>query len=161
MDNFQLRACLFVALATTLAMAMAAPATTVKAQTASSSVELAGHRLQQVAMTTRDLPRSIAFYRNTLGLPFLFETNGMAFFDVAGTRLMIALDSNRPTGRPSSILYFEALDFQGTIKKLRSAEVTLDGPVETVQRTASGELRLQQFRDPDGNALAILGTLPR
>ena len=103
MDNFQLRACLFVALATTLAMAMAAPATTVKAQTASSSVELAGHRLQQVAMTTRDLPRSIAFYRNTLGLPFLFETNGMAFFDVAGTRLMIALDSNRPTaGRARS-----------------------------------------------------------
>lgn len=50
-----------------------------------ASADLAGRPLQQVAITTGDLPAAIGFYRDRLGLPFLFESNGMAFFDMAGT----------------------------------------------------------------------------
>ena len=32
------------------------------------------HRLQQVAVTTSDLDRSVAFYRDTLGLTLMFVT---------------------------------------------------------------------------------------
>jgi predicted enzyme related to lactoylglutathione lyase len=124
-----------------------------------TSVQLKGHRLQQVALTTSDLPRAIRFYRDVLGLPLLFETNGMAFFDVAGMRLMIAHDKDRPsTKRPTSILYFDTPDFEGSLARVKAAGILLEGPVETVQRTANGELRLQQFIDPDGNMLAIMGT---
>ncbi len=38
--------------------------------------------------------------------------------------------------------------------------IPLDGPVETVQTTDGGALRLQQFTDPDGNALAVIGFVP-
>jgi methylmalonyl-CoA/ethylmalonyl-CoA epimerase len=126
-----------------------------------ASAQLAGHRLQQVAVTTKDLTQAIAFYRDTLGLPFLFESNDMAFFDLAGTRLMIATDRERPDVRPGAILYFDAAEFELTLARLKAAKVPLDGPVETVQRTVEGELKLQQFSDPDGNALAIIGTVPR
>ncbi len=122
---------------------------------------LGGHRLQQVALTTTDLPRAMTFYRDKLGLPLLFETNGMAFFNVAGMRLMIALDAKRPSGRPTSILYFDAPEFKKSHDYLVAAGVALNGPVETVQRTSTGSLMLQQFTDPDGNALAIMGTVPR
>lgn len=141
------------------ALALATPPTPVAAPV---GVELGGHRLQQVALTVADLPRAMAFYRDTLGLPLLFESNRMAFFDVAGLRLMIAEDRARPpAARPTSILYFDAPSFEATLAKLRSAGVTLEGGVETVQRSAAGELRLQQFVDPDGNALAIMGLVAK
>lgn len=121
------------------------------------SAELGGRPLQQVALTTLDLERSVIFYRDTLGLPLLFESNNMAFFDVAGIRLMVALDAAREMTRPATIFYFDAPDFDAAVGRLRSAGVTLEGPVETVQRTAAGDLKLQQFVDPDGNALAVMG----
>lgn len=122
-----------------------------------ASAELAGHPLQQVALTTSDLSAAIDFYRNRLGLPFLFESNGMAFFDMAGIRLMVAYDADRPVGRPTSILYFEVDRFHEAVDRLIAAEVALDGPIETVQKSASGDLKIQQFRDLDGNALAVIG----
>ncbi|MDO9489591.1 MAG: VOC family protein [Sphingomonadaceae bacterium] len=141
--------------ATLLLSALSLPAA------AAPSLGLAGHRLHQVAITTRDLPRAIAFYRDTLGLPMLFESNGMAFFDVDGLRLMVATDPARLTPeRPGSILYFDAPDFDSTLARLVALGLRLEGGVETVQRTATGELRLQQFVDPDGNALAIMGLVP-
>lgn len=127
------------------------------AQVAPQSVELAGHRVHQLALTTTDLPRAIHFYRDTLGLPFLFEANGMAFFDVAGVRLMLALDPSRTQAPPTSILYFDAPDFTATHRRLVATGLLLEGHIETVQRTRDGDLKIQQFRDPDGNVLAIMG----
>lgn len=145
-------------IAAALALSTFAPPASAHEQAASA--ELEGHPLQQVALTTRDLPRAVGFYRDALGLPLLFESNGMAFFDVAGMRLMIAHDPARPqTSRPTSILYFDAPDFEAALERLRATGIALVGPVETVQRTARGELKLQQFEDPDGNALAIMGTV--
>ena len=46
-------------------------------------------KLAQIALSTRDLPKAVAFYRDVLGLKLMFEVSGMAFFDMAGTRLMI------------------------------------------------------------------------
>ena len=119
------------------------------------------HGLQQVALTTRDLKRAIAFYRDKLRVPFLFESNGMAFFDLTGTRLMIGLDPQRPDGRPTSVLYFDTPDFEAAVRALEMLDVAFDGPVETVQTGERGDLRLRQFRDPDGNALAVMGTVPK
>lgn len=121
------------------------------------SVQLGGRPLQQVAMTTANLERAITFYLHTLGLPLTFTANNMAFFDIAGVRLMIALDEDRPGRRATTILYFDAPDFDTTVGRLRAAGVSLQGPVETVQRTVAGELKLQQFTDPDGNMLAVTG----
>lgn len=123
-------------------------------------VALGARPLEQVALTTRDLPRAVSFYRDVLGLPMMFESNGMAFFDVAGMRLMIAHDPERPQGKPTSIVYFHAPDFDATLAGLARSRVNFDGPVETVQSTPAGDLKLQQFRDPDGNALAIMAMVP-
>ena len=122
-----------------------------------SSIGLGGHRLQQVAITVRELPRAIAFYRDTLGLPLMFVTNNMAFFDIDGMRLMVAVDPKRLVSRPTAILYFDVADLDAKVASLAAAGVKLEGAVETVQLTAQGDLKLQQFVDPDGNALAVMG----
>ena len=38
-----------------------------------ASAELGGRQLEQIGLTTTDLSRAKAFYREVLGLPFLFE----------------------------------------------------------------------------------------
>jgi methylmalonyl-CoA/ethylmalonyl-CoA epimerase len=119
-------------------------------------------RFEQVALTVADVDAARTFYRDRLGLRLMFEANNMLFFDVGGTRLMIARDEarQRPT-RPSGILYFHVEDFAAALVRLQGTRATLVGPVETVQTTAAGSLRLQQFEDADGNMLAIMGFVPR
>jgi catechol 2,3-dioxygenase-like lactoylglutathione lyase family enzyme len=119
-------------------------------------------RFEQVAATTKDLPAARTFYRDRLGLRLLFEANHMLFFDVGGTRLMITEDNDRQrSARPSSILYFDTGDFAQARVRLLASGARLVGGVETVDVPSAGALKLQQFEDPDGNLLAIMGVMPR
>jgi predicted enzyme related to lactoylglutathione lyase len=122
------------------------------------TLSLAGRNVVQAAVTVTDLPRAVGFYRDTLGLPFLFETNGMAFFQAGAIRLLIGLN---PNGRPSdsSVLYFDAPDIDDLRAALEARGIVFHGPTQVLQRTDAGELRLASFRDPDGNALALMGTV--
>jgi len=46
--------------------------------------------LKQVFVPVQELERAVAFYRDTLGIRFLFEAPPrMAFFDLDGIRLML------------------------------------------------------------------------
>lgn len=119
-------------------------------------------RFEQVALTVTDIDAARFFYRDRLGLRLMFEANNMLFFDVGGTRLMIARDEARQRpDRPGGILYFHVDDFAGALVRLQGTRASLVGAVETVQTTGSGSLRLQQFEDGDGNMLAIMGFVPR
>src|SRR3954465_4587946 len=73
-------------------------------------------RIGQIAMTVGDLPRAIAFYRDVLGLRFLFEAPpAMGFFDCGGIRLMLSLpEAAGPAAgqRFGSIVYYAVDDIQ-------------------------------------------------
>ena len=73
-----------------------------------SKPSLAGRKLQQVALTCRDLERSKAFYRDTLGLTFMFEASNMLFFQLDGIRLMIGKEMTPDTPIGGSVVYFDA-----------------------------------------------------
>ncbi|MGH9512596.1 MAG: VOC family protein [Terriglobales bacterium] len=45
---------------------------------------------KQVAINVHDLGRATAFYRDVLGLPFLFTTGALSFFNCAGLRVMLS-----------------------------------------------------------------------
>lgn len=136
---------------------LAAPAFGKSGTEKPGSALLGGHAFQQIAVTTKNLPRAIAFYRDVLGLTLMFESNNMAFFDVDGVRLMVGLDANRPDARPTSVLYFDAPKFFATRSRLEALGVPFRGGIETVDRKSDAELKLQEFTDPDGNALAVMG----
>ena len=66
----------------------------------------------QISIIVKDVERARNFYRDTLGLKFLFEFPGMAFFDCGGVRLYLA-----PADKPdlgTSILYYRVADIRGT-----------------------------------------------
>jgi predicted enzyme related to lactoylglutathione lyase len=124
-----------------------------------NSQSLAGRPLVQVALTVRDLDRARRFYRDTLSLPLLFEAGGMMFFQLEGLRLMIGLqhEPGQPIG--GSLLYFDAPDIDEVGRALSEKGVAFVSEAKVVQRSAAHELKLREFFDPDGNALALMGSV--
>ncbi len=120
---------------------------------------LDGRGLIQVGLTSRDLERSKRFYRDTLGLPLLFEVSGMLFFQLAGLRLMVGLGADQPIG--GSIVYFDAPDIDVLGEALAAKGIKFLGPTQIVQSTATHDLKLRSFKDPDGNALALMGMVAK
>lgn len=116
--------------------------------------------IAQIALTTRDLPRAVAFYRDTLGLAMMFEVPGMAFFDAGGTRLMLGEAKLDAPLQPNSYIYFDAGNWEKTEADLIARGVHFDRRAEVVQRADGKEHAIRFFRDPDGNALAIMGWRP-
>ena len=59
----------------------------------------------QIAMAVKELPRAVAFYRDRLGMRFLFQAPpGLAFFDCGGVRLMIEVPPDKEFDHPGSVL---------------------------------------------------------
>ncbi|HSZ74198.1 MAG TPA: VOC family protein [Rhizomicrobium sp.] len=122
---------------------------------------LAGRNLTQLGLTCRDIDRTRHFYRDLLGLALLFEAGGMMFFQLVNIRLMIGLEQKPDQPIGGSILYFDAPDIDVLGSALEAKGVKFTGPAQTVQQTATHELKLREFFDPDGNALALMGMVAK
>lgn len=114
-------------------------------------------KLAQVAISSRDVAKATAFYRDVLGLKVMFEVSGMAFFDAGGTRLMIGASQSQEPLQNNTYLYFDAGDWYETEAALIKRGLKFDRDAEIVQRAEGKEHALRFFKDPDGNALAIMG----
>jgi methylmalonyl-CoA/ethylmalonyl-CoA epimerase len=122
------------------------------ARTETSSAGLT--EVGQIAITVDDVDRATAFYRDVLGVPFLFAAPGLAFFDLRGTRLMLS----RPNGveSASSILYFRAADIQQAYETLLGHGVEFSQAPHVVHRTDAYELSMAFFSDNEGNSMALM-----
>ncbi len=114
-------------------------------------------KIAQIALTTQNLAKAVAFYRDTLGLKLMFEVSGMAFFDIGGTRLMIGEAKLDGALQNNTYIYFDAGEWQETEEDLIERGLKFDRPAEVVQRAEGKEHAIRFFKDPDGNALAIMG----
>ena len=111
----------------------------------------------QVAIVVHDLARAVEFYRDTLGLPLLFQVPGTAFFECGGMRLMVALpDAAHPElDHPPSILYFRVADIAAAWAALRERGAKLEGEPHVVGRFENRDVWLAHFRDTEGNLHAL------
>ena len=125
------------------------------------SAQLGLSKIAQIALTTYDLSKAVAFYRDVLGLKLMFEVSGMAFFDAAGTRLMIGqAEKNIGPLQNNAYIYFDAGDWAATEAALIARGLKFERDAEIVQRAEGKEHALRFFKDPDGNTLAIMGWRP-
>jgi len=114
----------------------------------------------QIAVTVRDLPRATAFYRDTLGVPFLFEVPGMAFFQTGDTRLMLGLPENEKQNF-ASVLYFRVDDINSAYADLKGKGVAFTHEPRLIHRGSTSDLWLAFFADPDGNTMALMSEVAR
>lgn len=146
-------------LATALGAAAIATGAGAGAAPAAAPGPLADARLAQITLPAKDLGRSVAFYRDVLGVKLLFQVKGAAFFDAGGVRLRLEeSQAQAPTGAVE--LYFDDPGLSRG-KPLADRGVTFVGPPETVQHLIRTDVQLLEFLDPDGNALALMGEVPR
>jgi methylmalonyl-CoA/ethylmalonyl-CoA epimerase len=117
-------------------------------------------RIGQIAMTVGDLRRAVAFYRDVLGMRFLFEAPpAMAFFDCGGVRLMLSLPEQAGAAagqQVGSIIYYAVDDIQLAAQALEARGVLFEQPPHIVARLPYADLWMAFLRDPDGHLLAIM-----
>lgn len=111
----------------------------------------------QIALPVDDIGRATAFYRDALGLPFLFAAPPqLAFFDCSGVRLMLSAPEGGTAPGGGSVVYFNVADIDAAFQTLRSRGVAFTDATHLIAKLATGELWMTFFRDPAGNLLALM-----
>jgi lactoylglutathione lyase len=123
-------------------------------------------RLGYVILFVADLGRSLAFYRDVIGVPFRLEGDGYVEFATQGARFGL-YDRNRleeltgqgpgAPGHPGGEVVFLVGDVDAEAARLRAAGVTvLSGPVDRPWGH-----RTLHVEDPDGFVVELAEEIPR
>ena len=111
----------------------------------------------QIHLSVSDVDAAVTFYRDVLGLPFLFQVprQPMAFFDCGGVRLYIG-EPETEEYRTRGMVYFAVPDVDEAHAELSRRGVTFMDEPHVVHRDDHTEIRMAFFRDLDGNNLALM-----
>ena len=116
----------------------------------------------QIAINAHDLERATKFYKDILRLNHLFSVPpNMAFFDCGGIRLMLAHPERPDLDHPSSILYFNVQNIEKAHQELVARGVHFETGPMLVAPMATYDLWLAEFRDSEGNVLALMCEKPK
>ena len=114
-------------------------------------------QIGQIAVPVSDIERAVAFYRDALGMRFLFQAPpGLGFFDCGGVRLMLDAPAKAQTESHSSVIYYKVPNLQAAFETLSSRGVLFEEKPHLIARLPDHELWMAFFRDPDGNLLALM-----
>lgn len=108
----------------------------------------------QIHVPISDVDRAVEFYRDRLGMRFLFGYPGMAFFDCDGVRLFLSAPEGVQRGR--STIYFTVPDIEAAVTALESRGVVFDDRPHVIHSTDAHDLWMAFLRDPDGNLLGLM-----
>ena len=116
----------------------------------------------QIHISVDDLPRAVAFYRDVLGMSFLFEVPGqpMAFFDCGGVRLYLGKPENE-SFRSNPLIYYKVPSISSTYQALVERGVEFISEPHVVHSTATLDLWMTDFHDPEGNVLVLMSEVER
>jgi methylmalonyl-CoA/ethylmalonyl-CoA epimerase len=122
-----------------------------------TSTDFAGlSQIGQIAIHVQDVERATAFYRDALGMRFLFAFPGLAFFDCGGVRLMLSRAEDPKLDHPASILYYRVADIEAAHQALAARGVRFETGPHLVARMPDHELWLADFNDSENNVLALM-----
>jgi methylmalonyl-CoA/ethylmalonyl-CoA epimerase len=119
-------------------------------------------QIGQIAIAVKDLPGAVAFYRDVLGLPFLFEAPPkLAFFDCAGVRLMLSEPEKPEFDHPASIIYYRVMNMQETVAVLKSRGAAFESEPHLIAKMPNHDLWMAFLRDPEKNLIGLMSEVAR
>lgn len=118
-------------------------------------------RIGQIAVNAKNIARATEFYRDQLGIRFLFGAGNMSFFQCGELWLMLGEASDAEFDHPSSILYFDVADIETAHARLEERRVEFRSAPHLVHRADDYELWLAFFKDSEGNTLALRSMRPK
>jgi methylmalonyl-CoA/ethylmalonyl-CoA epimerase len=115
----------------------------------------------QIHIGVDDCERAVAFYRDVLGMRFLFDVpaQSMAFFDCGGIRLYLGKVESAEI-RSNPLIYYRVADIHEAHAALQARGVVFLGQPHAIHRTDTHELWLAGFRDSEGNYLHLMSEAP-
>lgn len=116
-------------------------------------------KLGQVAVNVKNVDRAVAFYRDVIGLPLLFESNGLAFFQCEETRLLLSHAETEEFDHPSSVLYFTVDDLSTSFNKLKEAGAVFIDEPHIIAKMGDTETWMAFFKDTEGNTHALMSEI--
>lgn len=120
-------------------------------------MNLANAKIGQLLIPVGDFDKGVAFYRDILGIPFLFAAPPqMAFFNCGGVRLLVGVMPAGKNAQRGSAIYFQVADIHAVFSTLAEKGVRFSAEPHIVNRTPKSVLWLAEFNDPDGNQLALM-----
>jgi catechol 2,3-dioxygenase-like lactoylglutathione lyase family enzyme len=108
-----------------------------------------------IVIGVTDLPRSVAFYRDTLGLPLQFEQGGLAFFTAGPVSIILSAEMGRVRTPVAGAmeLVFPVDDVKRVWRALTAAGVTFfREPRQVTEKDWAANMQ-----DPDGHFLTLFG----
>jgi methylmalonyl-CoA/ethylmalonyl-CoA epimerase len=114
-------------------------------------------RIGQIAVVCQDVARATAFYRDVLGLRFLFAAGPpLSFFDCGGVRLMLSKAEQAEHDHPGSVLYYFVTGIEDVHASLKAKGVEFIDAPHMIAQMPDHQLWLSAFKDSEGNTLALM-----
>jgi len=111
----------------------------------------------QIAITVSDVAVALKFYRDVLGLEFLFSPGGnLAFLGAGDIRIMLTTPVGAGTVGANSVLYFKVQDIVSAHEAIVARGATDAGRPHLVAKMPDHELWIGFVRDPDGNLVGLM-----
>jgi predicted enzyme related to lactoylglutathione lyase len=107
-------------------------------------------------VSVADFDAAVAFYRDVLGLDFLFEVpdRSMAFFNLDGVRLYVG-KAESPDFESAPLLYLAVDDLESEHDRLVAAGVEFVSGPHRVHGTEQSELWMAFFKTSEGHINAL------
>jgi methylmalonyl-CoA/ethylmalonyl-CoA epimerase len=120
------------------------------------------NQIGQIFVNVKDLDRAVEFYRDTLGMTFLFHAPpNMAFFDCGGIRIMLGIADRPDLDHPASIIYYIVDDIERVYEIFKARGVEFVVKPHLVAPMPAYDLWLADFKDSEGNFVALMSEVPR
>lgn len=111
----------------------------------------------QIAIVVSDVAKATTFYRDVLGLKFLFAAGpNLAFLAAGSVRLMLTKPEGRTEVAKNSILYFKVGDLAATHAAILVRGATNEHAPSLIAKMPDHELWMAFVRDPDGNIVGLM-----
>ena len=113
-------------------------------------------RISYITLWVNQYDACLAFYRDTLDLPLETADENFAQFATQGTKLYLhRLGDKTPLRKHAIEIHFEVPDVDAEYKRLQEKGV----PFEHLPGNMPWGTRMAALRDPEGNAIEIVGPL--
>jgi predicted enzyme related to lactoylglutathione lyase len=126
-------------------------------QTSSTPLPHAASDIGQIAITVSEVAKATAFYRDVLGLRFLFAAGpNLAFLAAGAVRLMLTTPQGHGEAGKNSILYFKVADIEAAHAAVVARGAANERAPQLMAKMPDHELWMGFVRDPDGNLVGIM-----
>jgi predicted enzyme related to lactoylglutathione lyase len=113
--------------------------------------------LGQVAITVSNVEAATKYYRDVLGLKFLFSAGpNLAFLSEGTLRIMLSTPQGSGAVAANSILYFKVQDIESTHAAVVQRGSESERPPQLAAKMPDHELWLSFVKDPDGNLIGLM-----